>query len=133
MEGLSTARVVAYERAANSDVWNGPIPLDSPTWDPWGPDVAINDSGLAIVAWKNADRPGDLPVIRAAMRHADGTWEAPENLGYGGPNPPSALIDDRGNTVVVWTRSGSSDASVYSEFHPAGGIWQSAVLLSDHA
>ncbi len=133
VEGLSIARVVAYERPPNSVVWKGPIPLDAPTSDPWGPDVAINDAGLAVVAWKNADRPGDLPVIRATLRHADGKWEAPQNLGYGGPNPPSVAIDDRGNAVVVWTRSGSADASVYSELRPAGGTWGSAILLSDHA
>ncbi len=85
------------------------------------------------VAWTNVDSNGELAVARAALRHVDGSWEAPQNLGYAGSEPPSVAIDAHGDAVVAWTRGLSPDSTVYAEFRPAGGAWEPAVILSGRA
>jgi PKD domain len=124
-EGLGW-RVVAYERPAGSSEWSGPISVSAPAYDTGFPSVAANESGQAMVAWKGEDHYGDLSVTRAAFRRSDGTWEAPQNLGYGSDDFPAVAIDARGDAVVVWTRGNT----VYAESRPAGGAWGPAVVLS---
>jgi PKD domain-containing protein len=122
--------VVAFERAADSFQWSGPISISGPEYDTGFPELAANESGQAIVAWRGVDRYGDLPVTRAAFRRADGTWEPPQNLGYGSDVDPAVAIDARGGAVVVWRRDIGGRATVYAEFRPAGGEWEPAAVLS---
>jgi hypothetical protein len=121
-------RVVAFERAAGSSEWNGPISISAPAYDSERPSLAGNESGQAIVAWYAVDHSGDLPVTRAAFRRSDGSWEAPQNLGYSS-DYPAVAIAPAGDAVVVWTRAGA----VYAESRPAGGAWGPAVVLSQQA
>ncbi len=126
-------RVLAYERANGTNVWNGPVVLSGPVseYDESDPDLAGNDAGEAVVAWTGIERYGDLPVARAALLRADGTWEAAQNLGYAGPtySSPSAAIDAQGDALVVWARG----PIAYAESRLAGSAWGEAVVLSQHA
>lgn len=126
----SRLRVVGFERPSNSPTWKGPIPIGEPVVDTGDPNLAANDAGQAVVAWRNTDRYGDIPVIRAALRRTDGSWETPQNLGYGDSDPPSVAIDARGDAVAVWERDVSPPA-VYAEFRSAGGNWGPATVLSE--
>jgi PKD domain len=126
----SRSRVVGFERPGNSAIWKGPIAIDEPADWAGGPSLAANDAGQAVVGWRSIDRYGDIPVIRAALRRTDGSWETPQNLGYGDSDPPSVAIDARGDAVAVWERDVSPPV-VYAEFRPAGGNWGPATVLSE--
>jgi len=108
--------------------------------------LAADDAGEAVVAWISIERYGDLQVARAALRRADGSWEAPQNLGYAGSSyvittSPSVAMDARGDALVVWTGGPlgpmngtlTSRSTVYAEFRPAGAGWGPAVVLSQRA
>jgi hypothetical protein len=119
--------VVAFNRPAGSPDWSGPLSVSGPpAYDSGFPSLAANESGQAMVAWKGEDHYGDLRVARAAFRRSDGSWEAPQNLGYSDDESPSDAINARGDAVVVWTRANT----VYAESRPAGGTWGPAVVLS---
>jgi len=124
--------VVAYQRAGGSSSWIGPIAISGTDRVLSRSSLAANARGEAVVAWSSVDADGQR-VARAALRRADGTWEPPENLGYGDFGNPAASIDERGDAVVVWTRGTSNGATVYAERRAAGAAWEPAVVLSERA
>jgi hypothetical protein len=50
-------------------------------WDLGSQDLALNEAGEGVIAWRAADRPEDdsSGVIRASVSTRDGSWESPLN------------------------------------------------------
>ncbi len=119
----SGSRVVTYLRSAGAVSWSGPTPISSPSWDLGPQDLALNEAGEGVVAWRAADRPEDYSsgVIRASIRTREGSWESPLNLGYAGSQieEPKTAVDGRGNALVLWARNGR----MFVAYRSAGG-WQ---------
>jgi PKD domain len=103
--------------------WSGPTPISSPSWDLGSQDLALNEAGEGVIAWRAADRPEDYSsgVIRASVRTRDGSWESPLNLGYAGSQieEPKTAVDGRGNALVLWARNGL----MFAAYRSASG-WQ---------
>jgi hypothetical protein len=90
--------------------WGPARVLASPRSLSAGPQVALNDSGDAVVAWVDAAASGS--VIEAAVRAPDGRWSRPTSVS-GAPVPAGSLqitLDATGHAVAVWLRkvAGSS-------------------------
>ena len=118
--------IAAYQRAAGSTTWTGPIGVSGSERVWAGSSLAANAAGEAVVAWSTVDVDGQL-LARAAVRRSDGTWEPPQGLGYGGFDTPAVSIDARGDTVVVgraarWTSrvAPRSTPSVGRQGRPGG-------------
>jgi hypothetical protein len=128
----STARLVGYVRPVGSSVWAGPTPISAPAWDIGPHDLALNDSGQGVLAWRAADRPQDspLPVVRAAFRGRDGSWGPQLNLGYASGTSfadPMAAVDGNGNALVIWARNGQ----MFAAYRSAAGWEPTTAFASD--
>ncbi|HPV42677.1 MAG TPA: hypothetical protein PKX40_15980 [Spirochaetota bacterium] len=78
----------------------------------YSPQVAMSDSGSAIITWRQDDSAG-MPHIFYSLYNSTG-WDHPASAGdnrldqaglgeYGGTDPQVAM-DSKGNAVAVWTR-----------------------------
>lgn len=96
------------------------------------PAVAVNDQGVAVVAW--AERVGGANRV-LATRLADGCWEAPVELEPAQGIGADAVIDADGNATVMWTRrerdasQGSEVTAVWAARHE-DGAWQAPRRIS---
>ncbi len=75
------------------------------------PDVAMNDSGEFVIVWGSGHDPGHHDYTTGRKYNADGVPYGPEFLitqvTHG--SRPDVVIDDSGDFVVVWLRSGDVD------------------------
>ena len=100
------------------------------------PQVAIDPSGNAIVAWLQSD--GSKGTIWAnRLDGASQTWGTPKRLDkadVSSASPPSVAIDKNGNGFVVWSQAAgaalpsSTWAARYTASAASSG-WSSATLL----
>ena len=84
--------------------WSDPVSLEaSPGWSVRGRsvDIAMNESGAAVVAYLS----GAGPAAKAVYRTADGSWGAPITLNatHSGLEI-GAVIDSAGHATVAWTQ-----------------------------
>ena len=99
----------------------------------YNPELASNPRGDAVVVWERYN--GSDQIAQAAQLPAGGSWQSPINISESGADgdAPHVAIDARGDEVAVWTRwNGSTDTAEASEL-PAGGTWQTPVVLSPGA
>ena len=129
-----------YKAELHGGNWNMPANLDehlsSAGTDAYGPLVALNATGDALVVWQQKDGNGDYQVYRAE-RH-DGGWNLPANLndhlsvaGTGTGNPQVAL-NAAGDAVVVWYQDDDSGNSQIYKAELRGGSWNLPADLDDH-
>jgi hypothetical protein len=98
--GVVSAHFDGTSWSAPVDVWRGKAGVASPR-------LSVSASGGAVATWVRLRqrRPWALAAT-AAIRGADGTWQAPHRLDDGTSRfvvPFDAGIDDAGNATVVWT------------------------------
>ncbi len=147
---LSQAQAVFADTAMGSDggaavTWLGPgqvvqvatrqplggfsSPLDlSPAGENRAPQVAEDAAGDATVVWYTFG----LNFLVEAATVTDGMPSAPVTLSAAGKKAlfPTVAMNDRGDTVVAWTRGEGSDGVVQASFRPAGGSFGAPVSLS---
>ncbi len=89
----------------------------------------ISPAGRAAALWRIA---GD--GVYAAVRDAQGTWQAPVRLGGFDDADDNSGIDiavaDSGEVLAVWVNQGASPGVRASRYVPGGG-WQAVSALSD--
>jgi hypothetical protein len=104
-------------------------PLDlSPTGEDRAPQVAEDAAGDATVVWYTF--ASNFLVEAATV--TDGMPSAPVTLSAAGKKAlfPTVAMNDRGDTVVAWTRGEGSNGVVQASFRPAGGSFGAPVSLS---
>lgn len=91
------------------------------------PDVAISQSGRAVVTWLRTGSGG--PAVFASL--FDGTgFSAPVMLDEGDQlDDPSAGIDAAGNALVVWAQESATDEAIFAAAAPAGGSFGAAITV----
>lgn len=89
------------------------------------PDVAVSDSGRAIVSW--LDNEDDVHAVLY-----DGAWGTDATLATsaGDPDAPEAGIDGAGNALVVWEKRAAT-TQIQGAAAPAGGGFGPATTLVD--
>ncbi|WP_287416355.1 hypothetical protein [Oceanithermus sp.] len=124
-----------YEAERRNGSWAGPSSFslaDPPTPGTGIPqylDVAINDSGDAVVVWGQ-----DLQIFGAERQGADGGWTAPASLNPPGTDgfDPKVALNNAGDAVVVWTHVDGTSWQIYkAERQGADGSWSDPSPLSD--
>ncbi|HEX7127218.1 MAG TPA: hypothetical protein VF406_15775 [Thermodesulfobacteriota bacterium] len=107
---------VARHTAAG--VWEEPEPLDAGAGPGQSPQVAANDSGVAVVAWIQGDGTDDSVWV-SRFDPFDETWRGPDHAAAGSPaedaSSPSIDISDTGDVFVAWVQRASAVAQP--------GIW----------
>lgn len=110
------------------------------------PQVAIDGSGHAVVAWTQFNQSLGLNMIFVSFQLANGTWTTPLQLSlsnFSVVNPhqpllsasnPKVVVDTNGNAVVMWQQSNlqfNNDSVLYSASRPAGSlVWRSPIPVS---
>jgi hypothetical protein len=92
------------------------------------PDLAVNDSGTAIVVWPQATTFGGSSYqVESATRPAGGSWSTATAVSPVIPqaNSPRVALDGAGDATVVWEQS----ATVNAATRTAGGAWGSPTLI----
>ncbi len=118
--------------------WTHPTgPDDNISPDGWHallPQVAMNDSGSAVIVWRQYDGSNDQ-IFKSEYR--GGEWTHPANLSDnispdgGDAELPRVAMDDLGNAVIVWEQSdGSLDRIFKSEYRD--GTWTDPEGLDDY-
>ncbi len=132
-------QIFKSERAANG-TWTHPASL-SDNISPDGQsassaEVAINDSGIALIIWKQSD--GSNNQIFKAERAANGSWSHPASLsdnispdGQSAVSPQVALNDD-GFALITWRQSDGSKKQVFKSERAINGSWTHPSSLSDN-
>jgi PKD repeat protein len=92
------------------------------------PQVAEDAAGDATVVWYTFG----LNFLVEAATVTDGMPSAPVTLSAVGKKAllPTVAMNDRGDTIVAWTRGEGSNGVVQASFRPAGGSFGAPVNLS---
>ena len=92
------------------------------------PDLAVNETGTAVVVWSQATTFGGTSYqIESATRPAGGSWSAAAAVSPVIPqaSSPRVALDGSGDATVVWEQS----ATVNAATRPVGGVWSSPALI----
>ena len=115
---------------------------------PGAPDVAVNTTGAAVVAWKNATTPypqcdtvrdcTPAPVLEAAYGNVSGSFGVTQAITD--PTQPTSLgdhevaIDDSGRAAILFTATLSNSSGVFGAVTDAFGAFSSgAITISPFA
>jgi hypothetical protein len=146
--------VAMNERGDAVAVWPGPgglysatLPASSSMWQPAvpisaneaeHPHVAIDAQGDAVATWESIS--GETNTVQAAVKPAEGAWEAPTNLsepveyshGYP-PLYPSLAIDAKGSAVAAWDgiRSPMGEGVQAAVLPAISASWQASVRVAE--
>lgn len=104
---------------------------------PENPVVAVNDSGLAVVAYKQSIEIDSVPtgLVMASFLPFGGTWSTPVQISSEEivqiEHAPDIAMDPNGNVVVVWRREYQGGYGVEAAtFDSVGGTWSGPVTLN---
>lgn len=114
---------MAYKSEYRSSSWQGFEQLNPATARSTSPQVAMSNSGSAIIAWRQRDTINEV----AFKEFKNNIWGDISILGPG--YTPKVVVDDNGGGVVAW----ESNAGTHRELLMAqsfGGEWASPALFS---
>ncbi len=105
----------------------------------WYPQVAMNDSGQAVIVWREQNSPGgDFQIYRSDYNMTSpGAWSVAVNIlaataGWNADDPQVA-IDNNGNAIIVWAQHNpavSRHEIFKSEYR--NGSWDDPADLNDN-
>jgi hypothetical protein len=125
---LGPGRVVQVAASTPFGGFSAPLDL-TPAGENTAPQVAVDGAGDATVVWYGSLGSYDLAQVATVT---DGMPSPPVTLSATGKNAvlPTVAMNDRGDTVVAWTRGEGPDGVVQASFRPAGGAFGVPVSLS---
>lgn len=110
--------------------WSGPTEIDGTDNDAQVPALAVNDSGEAVVIWRQAG--GSLQNI-AAARFVPGTgWSNAALLETDDANSaynPAVAIDPDGNITAVWAQDDGAGGNLRANRYEPGAGWSGAMSV----
>jgi hypothetical protein len=125
----------AFRPAGGS--WEAPVALSTEAKPLSNPRLALDPNGDGLATWPIFTASSQ--TVQAAVRSADGTWQAPVDLSTGCRNvnnyvEPHVALDAAGDALVGWRcqfTEGPGRVAAFTDFKPAGGNWQAPVVLSE--
>ena len=112
--------------------WQPEVDLDSDETETIGsPVVSIDSKGDLAAAWLFEN--GINEVVQASTRPAGASsWSTITNVSSatGTATTPQIAMTNAGNTIVAWTQSATTGATIEAADLPAGGAWGPPVELS---
>ena len=110
------------------------VQLSSASHGAFGPQLAVNDAGTAVVVWL-ASPPRDNAdpyQVESATRPAGATWSA---VSTASPNVPQTwasgvALDGSGNAAAIWvTATTPTSKRLFAATRPTGGAWGSPTRI----
>ncbi len=120
----------AYRSAGGG--WSAPTQLGNGSNGVYSPSAAIDQDGMAVVAWMRSTSP-PVAFVETRFRKLDGTWAATETQpsGPGGADyRPHVAFDGDGEAVLSWQSNETGYSDILTSSHPRGGAWSVPVHLS---
>ena len=113
----------------SAGVWSGAVWLEAGAGDATNPQIAMDNSGNAIVVWQQVDSSGNQSIL--ANRYSAGAWGGAVWLeaGTGQATNPQVAMSSSGNAIVVWQQVGSSGNQSILANRYSAGAWGGAVWL----
>ncbi len=128
-----------YKSEYRSGAWTHPAGItdreSAAGTNAWGPAVAMDNNGNAIIAWGQSDGSAQRLYKR---EYRNGSWSAVPSLATDAFSPgsswaydPSVAMDDNGNALIVWHQTDYINYRIFkSEYR--NGSWHHPAGLSDH-
>ena len=110
--------------------WETAIQIENTTGNAWYPEIAVDDSGNAMVTWAQSD--GDHYNIwsnRYVVGDGWGTAAMIETNDSGDAYWPEITMDGSGNAIVVWTLDDGICQNVWSNRYVVGAGWETAIMI----
>ncbi len=124
-------RIQYSTRTANGD-WTAASTISDPGQSASNPDVAIDNSGNALVAWSRTD--GTNIRIQAAYRPFGGAFTASATISDAGfdATKPAIDFDNSGKALLTWQRFDGAKLRVQATTRTAGtgGVFANETTLS---
>jgi len=121
----------ANRYTANSG-WGVATTIESGAGDAYGPQIAVDASGNALVVWSQTNGT----VYSAwANRYSAGQWgsaaliETNDTDSVGGPR---IAIDASGNAIAVWSQKSGATNGLWANRYATGAGWETAVVISTY-
>ncbi len=101
----------------------------------WSPQVAMDNSGDAIVVWYQSDGSNNQ-IFKAEYR--GGVWSLPSSLTDNiSPDTrdavvPQVAMDNNGNAIITWMQRDASNFYQIFKSTYSGGVWTNPSSLSDN-
>jgi hypothetical protein len=125
-------RIQSSNRTANGS-WAPAVTLSDPGQSASNPDVAIDNSGNAMVAWSRTD--GTNIRIQTSFRPFGGSFAAPVTISDPGfdATKPAIDFDNTGKALITWQRFDGTKLRVQATTRSAGagGTFANENTLSD--
>ena len=121
-------RVYASRELSNGD-WADPVVIDDGDGDPFGPLLALQPNGNAIVAWTEVESDGGQQIYANTFDRQTG-WAGPVRLSlHSHQERPSLAANDQGTAVVVWRASDIFGRSIVSNRFDPGKGWDTSEII----
>ena len=110
------------------------VQLSSSSHGAFGPQLAVNDAGTAVVVWL-ASPPRDNAdpyQVESATRPAGGSWSAVTTASPNVPQTwaPGVSLDGAGNATATWTTAATlASERLFAATRPARGAWGSPTRI----
>ncbi len=121
--------VIQLRRRAVSGTLGPVQTLSGLGFDAYGPQVAIDRHGNAVVVWTGAEQAGPYR-IQLRRRSASGTLGPIRTLSPGAAAYPQLAMDTNGNALVVWTHHDGTNDRIQLRRHSAAGSLSAVQTLS---
>ena len=109
--------------------WEAPSLLEAGDGDAWAPQVAMDDSGDAVVVWFQFDYWEDVYACTYTVGVGWSTAEIIENDDSWSTFDPRVGVDSGGNAIAVWQQYVNSWSSVMANHYVKGVGWGTPVLI----
>jgi len=124
----SDRRVYASREQANGD-WTDPVIIDDGDGDPFGPLLALQPNGNAIVVWTEVESGGGQYIYANTFDRQTG-WAGPVRLSiHDHQEDPYLATNGQGTAVVVWRASDIFGRSIVSNRFDSGTGWGTSEII----
>lgn len=125
------ALAVCAAPAGAAPAWLPPAPISPAGEEGTEPQVAMDATGDAVVAWNHFAAVGGYEIV-VLSRAAGGTWSAPARFPTGAvAGNPQVAIGPTGEAVVAFRNSRGAEAPVEVARAAAGGGWTAPTEISE--
>ncbi len=121
-EFTAAGSVVEVVSWTASGVFSNVVQLSGLGQSEFVPDLAVNETGTAVVVWAQATTFGGTSYqVYSATRSAGAGWSAttPVSSVIAQPGSTRVAVDGSGDATTVWEQSSTLNAAT----RPAGGAW----------
>lgn len=131
-ESKGAISIVVARFCSSSGDWENSVTLSAQDNNAMNAQVALNDSGKAVVAWEKSTSSSNS-IIQAAV-FSGTSWGAPTDLSSASVDAslPQVALNASGEAIVSWSAENmSSDFLIQTNFLSTGGSWGGAETISD--